>query len=159
MKLKKILIITVPLALLIAAGAGLVLTGKVNLPFLAKKKPEKKPVAGKVAARKPKPTETPKPPPVKKVEPQVTVKAKPAPTSDPDKGVKKVASLWNQMEVEKLQALTADWKEPELARVLSRMETEKVAELLAALPPARASALTRAIQVEAARLPVPTAKA
>jgi outer membrane biosynthesis protein TonB len=152
MKLKKVLLITVPLVLLIGTGAGLVFMGVIKVPFLAKKKTEKPAVAKK--ADKPKPKETPKPPPAKKPAPQVTVKAKPVPTSDPDKGVKKVASLWNEMEVEKLQALTADWSEPDLAKVLAKMDVSKVAELLAVLPPTRASALTRAIQTEAARLPI-----
>ena len=150
MKVKKLLLVGIPLCALICAGAGLVLTGIVKLPFLKKAPPKG------AAAVKPKPK--PKKPPAKKaaIPPprKVTVKQKPAPTSDPTKGARKVAKLWNEMETKKLQELTTDWREPELARVLALMDTGKVAELLAEMPPKRASALTRAIQREASRLPV-----
>jgi hypothetical protein len=157
MKVKKLLLIGIPLLAVISAVAGLVMMGIIKVPFLKGKPKNPKPVAG---AKKPTQTIKPKPPPMPETaKPALPAKqSSSAPTSDPAKGVKKVAKLWNEMEVAKLQELTTDWTEPDLARVLAQMETEKVAELLAALPPKRASALTRAIQREASRVPAtPTA--
>ncbi|MGV3617569.1 MAG: hypothetical protein ACO1SV_19765 [Fimbriimonas sp.] len=157
MKAKKLLLIGIPLLALGCAAAGLIMTGIVKVPFLAKKKEKLVPAKpdGKAAATpKPKPKATPPRP----TPPTVAVRQTPAPTSDPAKGVKKVAKLWNEIEIPKLQALTADWNELELARILAQMDTGKVAELLAALPPKRASDLTRAIQREASRLPIPATK-
>jgi hypothetical protein len=157
MKVKKLLLIGIPLLAVISAVAGLAVMGIIKVPFLKGRPKDAKPTAG---AKKPPQTAKPKPPPTPST-PKPTLPAKQTPsasTSDPAKGVKKVAKLWNEMEVAKLQELTADWTEPDLARVLAQMETEKVAELLAALPPKRASALTRAIQREASRVPAtPTA--
>jgi hypothetical protein len=155
--LKVVLFVILPLALLLGGGTAAILLRIVKVPALEpylakataknatppKEKPTPKSPKPKVAKREP------LPPPA----PRVTVAAKPvAPTTDPAQGVRKVAKLWNELEPEKLQEIVADWKDPELAKVLARMEVEKVAELLSVLPPDRASKLSRAIQSEASKL-------
>lgn len=158
--LKKVLLITLPIVMLLGGGVaavflGLVKIPGVRLPFgpkpaaVANKDPKKdKP---KVATTKPVPKVTP---PVQ-TPPAVSVRATPVPTTDPSVGVKKVAKLWNELEPDKLQLIIADWKDPDAATVLAKMDPERVADLLAMLPPKRASALSRAIQREASKLPKP----
>lgn len=93
--------------------------------------------------------ETPKP---KDSQAKPVVKKTEAPKTDPSQGQKKLAKLWNEMEIDKLVAIVANWKDEELAPVLNRMDPEKASQLLASLKPDRASKLSKAIQTEAAKL-------
>lgn len=94
------------------------------------------------------------PEPVAVVEPLVPPSPPPAPAPqvavsrvDPDRGDRRLASLWNDLETQRLVEITQDWPEEELARVLLRMDPSAVAEYLAALPDARrASALSRRLR-------------
>lgn len=65
---------------------------------------------------------------------------------DPEKGMKRVATLWNSLTTEALEKIVSDWKDPELAAVLRFMEPEKASALLARVAPARASRLSKEIQ-------------
>ena len=100
-------------------------------------------------------TEAPEPKPNAKPKPAVTkpvAKKVESPKTDPSQGQKKLARLWNEMEIDKLVGIVANWKDDELAPVLNRMDAEKASQLLAALKPERASKLSKAIQAEAAKL-------
>lgn len=156
--LKKALLIGIPLIALICAGVAVVMLGIVKLPFLKFEKPtaktgakdSKKPEAKTPAAPAPKPVAVKKLTPKPKPKPVI----KPAPTSDPAKGATRVAKVWNQLEPEALVKVAGTWPDPELAAVLVKMEDRKVAGLLAALPPAKASSVSQAIRKEASKLPL-----
>ncbi|MDI9641604.1 hypothetical protein QPK87_17460 [Kamptonema cortianum] len=55
------------------------------------------------------------------------------PKTDPEEGAKKLAGIWNNMEAANLLAIAKNYKDEELALVLSKMEAEKVAEILGAM--------------------------
>jgi flagellar motility protein MotE (MotC chaperone) len=71
------------------------------------------------------------------------------PKIDPDLGREKLAEIWAEMPADKLKAVVETWKDPELAKVLTVMDSGKVTQLLAVLDPKRAAALSRMIQSEA----------
>lgn len=157
--MKKILFIALPIIIL-GAGVGLALTGVINIPGLSKKKPvakanqlyteDKDPA--KVAKKDPPPVEkeAPKketPPP--KVEAEVLVEKK------PELGEKKLAKLWNEIEAPVLKEIVKDWKDSELASILVRMDSAKVAELLGTLEPKRASLVSRELQKQASLVQTP----
>lgn len=98
----------------------------------------------------------------KKEEPKVTAKVTPAlspsapkpapPKTDLDKGAEKLAELWNELETETLLKVSADWSEPDLVRVLSKMDSGKVVAYLSAIAkdkPAKASKLSKFLEVDA----------
>lgn len=122
--------------LLGGGGAGFAMFKKIG-PFAVKAAPPK--------AEKPKGVAKKAPP--KAVDPPPsTVREVPPPTIDPEEGATKLAKLWNEVETPKLLAIAKDWKDPELARVATKMDPGKVAEVLGALPPKRASSLSREMQ-------------
>lgn len=166
-KPKRRLLLLIPIVLLVAVGvvAGLHFTGRITLPFLAKAKPGSKASRGKAvvanvkkAPSKPAPKPVTPPPVVKPpvvTPPSVTVATKKVvPTVDADKGARKLAQLWEGMEAEALTKVIANWRDADLAKVMAKMDADKVAEVLTGMPPAKASTLSRAIQREASRLPV-----
>lgn len=71
--------------------------------------------------------------------------------SDPLSGQKALAKLWNTMEASALVAIVADWSDDDLALQLSVMKADKVAELLAALKPERASKISKLLQKAATK--------
>ncbi|WP_457831920.1 hypothetical protein, partial [Staphylococcus aureus] len=77
-------------------------------------------------------------PAAKKEEPKFTV--------DSTLGEKKIAALWGEIEVSQLEAITKSWKNEDLARVMAKMDSAKVAEWLAAMKPDRASAISKIIE-------------
>lgn len=150
--MKKLIIILIPIILL-GTGAGLALTGIIKIPGITPKakakatqlyteSPETKVVDTKPEAAAPAPAKKPiaKPP---KVEADILVENK------PEAGQKKVAKLWNEIEAPALVAMVRDWKDPELAGILIKMDAAKVAELLSALDPKRASSISRELQKQA----------
>ena len=142
-----IAMIVAPLVL----GGGVVgaaLTGAVNIPGLTPKKA--KPPTGYGEKKDEKPVaKKPTAPPVE--DPPPTAKA---PTTDPELGAKKLAQLWNNVETAKLVAIAKGYRDDDLAPILVKMDPEKVAEVLAAIEPARATKLSQQIQSEASVLPV-----
>ncbi len=148
--MKKVLFIVLPLILVIGAGTvvGLNYFGFLKIPFLPHKKVVKKkdtklkvvPKAAPVVKKEPAP-----PPEPQKPKPKVVV-VKP----DFEAGEKKLANVWSAMEAAQLLPIVKDWKDQELARILVRMDADKVTELLAGLDPDRASKLSRAIEAVAA---------
>jgi len=161
-----VLIIVVALIGGLVVGAGM--TGIVNIPGLTptkkktnanalyasdKDKDKTDPKADAKKDAKPekvKPT-TPPPAPVEE-EPEAKI------TEDPSLGYKKVAKLWGAMDAAKIkEQISKGWKDADLACIFNKMDTGKVAEVLALLEPAKALKLTKAIQAEASKLaPAPT---
>lgn len=143
--MKKALVIAIPLLLLIGGGAAAFFLGLIP----GTKKPAPTPAASATAGDKKDPTkEVAKKevaPPLKK-----TASAdKSAAQIDPQKGNEKLADLWNQMDTEALVKITADWKDPDLVKVLATMDDGKVAELMTAIAkdkPSRASKLSKQLQ-------------
>lgn len=145
---KKLLVIgAVVLVLLLSVGGGVGFAVVKGLGPFAKKGGKPAPVEKpKVAARRP----APKPP-----EPETRVRVIPPTTRiDPEEGAARLAKLWNELEADQLLAILKDWKDPELARVAARMDPGKVAEVLATMPPRRASSLSREMQRVASVVPV-----
>jgi hypothetical protein len=128
------------------------MAGVVNIPGLT---PQKKTEATKEGQGKGGQSGSPQPQ-VKKERPKQPVPIvqikKRAPESDPAKGQDAVAQLWENLSADSLLAIVKDWKDPELAKILLKMDSEKVSALLEKLDSGRASKLTRAIQKEAERL-------
>lgn len=149
-------------ALLVVAGGvvGLGLAGIVPIPGLTPAKARKAPDLYAVDAEEKPPAPPPPAPtePKEKASPRRSTPSEPAPSEsapetkvDPRKGARRVAQLWNRMETSALLPLVADWPDEELARVVAQMEGEQAAALLSALPPERASKLSRLIREEASR--------
>jgi hypothetical protein len=141
-----IAMIVAPLVL----GGGVVgaaLTGAVNIPGLTPKKA--KPPAGygerkdeKPAAKKPAAPPEEAPPAANK-----------EPERDPEAGAKKLAQFWNNVETRRLVEIAKGYRDDDLAPILVKMDPEKVAEILAAIEPARATKLSQQIQSEASLVP------
>ena len=138
-KFKFILIGVAVLLLLGGGGAGFAMFKGLG-PF-ARKNPVTPP------AEKPKAVAKAAPPPSSSPAPTTTVRTLPPTTTvDPEEGAGKLAKLWNEVETPQLLAIAKDWREPDLARVAIKMDAGKVAEMLSAMPPKRASALSREMQ-------------
>jgi len=161
----KPLVLIIVVALIGGLVVGAAMTGMINIPGLtpAKKKAnaaaqyatDKDKEAAKTAERKDVKPEKAKPiaPP-----PKATAKKEPS-NEDPSLGYKKVAKLWNAMDAQKIKEhIAKGWKDDELARIFSKMDNDKVAEVLALLDPPKATKLLKAIQTEASRLAVPAGK-
>ena len=71
---------------------------------------------------------------------------KPQAKSQPDLGDAKLASLWNDMDVNQLIGITTKWHSIPLAKVLARMDSDQVTKYLDALKPDRADEICRAIR-------------
>ncbi len=154
--MKKVIFIVLPLIVILGAGAvvGLNYVGILKIPFLPHQKVAKKTTKKTTVAAKPVPPPKkadPIPPPTPPPKPKVEV-VKP----DVEAGEKKLATLWEAMDAAQLVPIVQDWKDPDVARILVRMDAGKVTEFLAALDPVRASKLSRAIEAAAAK-PKPTA--
>ncbi len=148
--------IVVPVVL-IAAVAGLAVSGVINIPGISPKKKvnaaaalysekDKNPPVAKKTTPPPLKTEKPLPKPVVQVI-----------TKDPKKGEEALAAVWSEVKEPELAKITSTWKDDELAKVLSHMESDKVAKYLAYLAkgdpdtkvdpdPKRASVLSRKLQ-------------
>lgn len=101
-----------------------------------------------------------KPEPEKKSQP-VKEQKKPAPevaaiTNDPEKGAKRLARLWNEMETSNLVKVFDEWKDVDLVPVLAKMDNGKVAEVFGSIDEKRAAELSRLLMKEASKVPVPT---
>jgi len=69
--------------------------------------------------------------------------AEEAPRKD---GTERLAKLWATMDAQKVAALVQQWNDGDVLLVLAKMEDEKLAEVLSALPPDRALELSRGIK-------------
>lgn len=152
-KLGLILGVLIPL-LLVGGGAGLVMSGIVKIPGVVVKPPgggqygegpaDAKVGSDTVAAKKEEPEPKPKPKPRSATpKPQVRVTT---PKLDPEEGARKLAKVWNNIPPEQLVRIAGGYKDEELARVLSVMDAEIVAEVLAIFEPARAVRVSRELE-------------
>lgn len=106
---------------------------------LAKKEEESKPIEVEVTAEP-------------EIEPQII--KEPEPVVDPELGAKKLAAIWNSMNAVDIVRISANYKDPEFARVLSKMESEKVAKVLAEIKdPKRAASISQEIESLASIIP------
>ncbi len=87
--------------------------------------------------------------------PKTEAKKPKGPTLAPEKGEETVAELWNGIEVTKLLEITKGYKDSELAKILLKMDADKVSEFLAALEGGRAAKLSRELQKQASVVPDP----
>lgn len=153
--MKKAVIILLPVILL-GAGAGLALTGVINIPGISPKaKAKAAQLYGeakdpKVAEKKP---EAPKIEAVKKDPVKPKVDASILVENKPEVGQKKLAKLWNEIEAPALISMVKDWKDNEVAGIFMKMDSAKVAEVLSSLEPKRASAISRELQKQASIIP------
>lgn len=69
--------------------------------------------------------------------------AEEAPRKD---GTERLAKLWATMDAQKVAALVQQWNDGDVLLVLAKMDDEKLAEVLSALPPERALELSRGIK-------------
>ena len=142
----KAAIVIVPIVLICAiVGAGM--TGMVNIPGLTPVKKTKPKVEPKKAA----PTVQAAPRLSKKKPTNKAVVEKIL--TDDDQGRKRLAKLWNEIPTEDLLKIVTPWKDKELAAILLKMDTVKVAEMLTLIPPDRSSKLSREIQSLASIIP------
>ena len=151
--MKKALIIVIPLLLIIGGGAAAFFMGLI--PGTKKKLPLA--TAATTAAKDQKVAAKPNAELVPTMN-RDEAKAAPKETIDAQKGTEKLADLWNQMETTTLVKIIADWKDPELVKVLATMDDGKVAELMTAIAkdkPARASKLSKQLQALASVVPTP----
>ena len=152
--MKKVLMILIPL-LLIGGGVAAFFLGLIPG---TKKKPA--PVAALPAGADKKDPTKAIDKPKGELAPSLAkpVKATPKDSIDAQKGAERLADLWNQMDTETLVKIIADWKDPDLVKVLSTMDDGKVAELMTAIAkdkPARASKLSKQLQQLASVVPAP----
>jgi hypothetical protein len=149
----------IPVLLLGGATAGHFL-GWFTIPFLPK--PPAKAAAAQAEDKKeeeaepkaeeeaPKPAaEAPKPAPPAARAPQPT----PQNTIDREKGAEAIAEVWGGLKGAQLAEISANYAPGDLARIISKMDARKAAELLAALEPERAGAVSREIERQASIVP------
>jgi hypothetical protein len=147
--MKNLIALLLVLGVLSAPGCGM-LGGKKE----AKKEEAAKEEKPAEEAKKEAPKEEKKPEPKKE-------KKKPAPevvtiTEDPEKGAKRLARLWNEMETSDLKKIFDEWKDQDLVPVLAKMDNGKVAEVFGSIEEKRAAELSRLLMKEASKVPVPT---
>lgn len=145
--MKKILMIVVPLLLVGGVVVGAAMMGMIEIPGLSPAKKKKAAVAVYTEAPETKPLAKKDPP-----KPE-TPPAEPAPELDMDKGRKKLAKLWNELDAATILAIAADWKEDELAQQIRYLDPAKASELLGAMKPVQASKISKLLQKLHAEVP------
>lgn len=148
---KLVLLIVLPLLLVGGGVVGAAKFGILKIPGLTPAQKGK--MASNAAAlygdqptAKPKVTQKTKP-----SKPKEPVRISPEPPKpDLEAGAKRLAKVWNELDVETLNGIVKNWKDDDLARVLSQMDIAKVAALLSKLDANRASRLSEAMQLQAA---------
>ncbi|MCB0824608.1 MAG: hypothetical protein KDC26_00310 [Armatimonadetes bacterium] len=164
-KLGLILAIVLPLVL-IGGTVGAGMAGIVKIPGLTKAKAnslygeagglygEGKDIVASVTEKDPKKSEEKKKPKDKpKPAPEPVVAVEPEPELDPEVGAMKLAKVWNNITPSQLAPIVAEYKDPELALVLSMMDSKKVAALIAILKPDRAAKLSKEIEAIGSVIP------
>lgn len=147
-----VLIVVVVVVAGFIIGAGM--TGMVNIPGLTPAKKKAVAAAQYGEGSDPKDAQAKTAKDVAK-KPEAKRTAKPTAKSlkpidipvNREAGYKKIAKLWNEMNIEDLKKLVAKgWSNDELAPIFALMDNAKVAKVLVALPPDRATKITKAIQ-------------
>ncbi|HTQ09525.1 MAG TPA: hypothetical protein VMI31_05585 [Fimbriimonadaceae bacterium] len=157
----KALIFVVPV-LIIAAVLGLAFTGKIKIPGITPPGKAASAMYGsghddKTDVKTSKPAAAPAKPKAA-VADSLPPKATPKTTRrDPDQGAVALAIVWNEIGTDELIAISKDWKDQDLVRVLGHMDNDKVAKFIDELAkgdddgkikadPLRASKLSKALQ-------------
>ena len=149
--LKIVLFVVLPLLLVAGGVVGCAFMGIVNIPGLTPRKKAKAVATNAALYADTKAPVEKKPETKPKVAKKPPVKAvEEAPKPDMDLGAKRIAKVWNEMEVKKLSKIIADWKDEDVARAFSKMDTGKAAEVLADIPAPRASKICELMQLQAA---------
>jgi hypothetical protein len=147
----------IPVLLLGGATAGHFL-GWFTIPFLPKppakaaaaQAEDKKEEEAKPPEEAPKPAaEAPRPAPAAARPPQPARQN----TIDREKGAEAIAEVWGGLKGAQLAEISANYAPGDLARIISKMDARKAAELLAALDPERAGAVSREIERQASIVP------
>jgi|GEM_PF-832509 len=160
-----IIVLAVVLPLLIVGGAvGAAYAGLIKIPGLslpgmktktvAANYTDKDDEAAKLAEKAKNEPEASIEPDDPTNEPKVLITKEPEPVTDPELGAKKLAGIWNNLEPTEIVRISAPYKTPELALVLSKMDAEKVAAVLTEITDTkRAAALSQEIQNIASIIP------
>ncbi|MBV6459861.1 MAG: hypothetical protein HONBIEJF_03015 [Fimbriimonadaceae bacterium] len=162
MKKKGLIVGVIGLVVIGGSVVGLGIAGVLNIPGLTPMKKAGKNLYGAGAdvlygeKKDAPPPLALKKPPAKKPEPEAPKPIPPKP--DKIKGAKKIARVWNSLEALKVVEISRAWKDTELALVLSNMESEKAAQVLASMDAGRAGKLSQEIQKIAAQPPVVVAE-
>jgi len=80
------------------------------------------------------------------------VKPKPAEHSDPEKGIETIAEIWSGLDAKHLNDIVKTYKDPDIARILLKMDTERVTAYLEQLPSEKAAKLSKELQKQASVL-------
>ncbi len=157
-----VLAVVVPL-LLVGGTAGAAFAGIIKIPGLKIPGAKAKSVANytdkddnpsELAKNEKKEPEASIEPEKESTAPEVKIVKEPEPVLDPEVGAKKLAGIWNNLEPADIVRISAAYKNPELALVLSKMDAEKVAGVLSEIKDAkRAAALSQEIQHLASIIP------
>lgn len=162
-----IIVLAVVLPLLIVGGAvGAAYAGLIKIPGLSLPGMKSKTVAAnytdkddeaaKLAEKDKNEPESSIEPDEPTNEPKVLITKEPEPVTDPELGAKKLAGIWNNLEPTEIVRISAPYKTPELALVLSKMDAEKVAAVLTEITDTkRAATLSQEIQNIASIIPDP----
>ncbi len=158
--MKKLMMIIIPLVLALGGAFGAAKMGMIQIPGITPKKKgatamygSDKDAAAMYGNDKDKaPVVKAEEPPKVANKPPVEEKKEPEFELDPVQGRKKLAKLWNAMDVDKLTAIATDWKDEDLAPQFLVMDPEKVALLLGKLDAKRASKISKLMQEEASKV-------
>ena len=162
-KLGLILAIVLPLVL-IGGTVGAGMAGIINIPGLTKAKAkangqygeagglygEEKDIVASVTEKEEKMDKVQEKP---KEEPEPIIPPEPEPELDPEAGAMKLAKVWNNISPDQLAPIVAGYKDQELALVLSKMDSKKVAALISVIKPDRAAKLSKEIEAIGSVIP------
>lgn len=159
------LLIFVLLAVLLLGGGGfgaLAYLGKIpgislGKPLAKGKSPAKKGETekeSKPTAQKPTAAKAPSAKPAAKPDPEPLQIDPPKSLPDLDKGAKTVARIWERIDPEKVVEMASNYKDPQLARILNKMDMKKSAAILGIMDAKRAALLSQEME-KLASLPPP----
>lgn len=114
--------------------------GLVSKAVPAKKQPVGSPLVGTEPVSASRSISRPEPAPPRRVMVR--------PTAAQPSGADRLARIFSQMDADELKPILAEMPNPELLRLFQKMSDDKVADLLLALPPKRATELSRAIAAQ-----------
>jgi len=143
--MKKVLFIVLPLILVGGGVVGAAMMGVVNIPGLTPAKKKSLAAAQYAETKEEEPVAQRKDP-----EPEASI-VPVEPPPDMEKGRRALAKLWNEIETTQIIAISADWKDDDLAEQLRYLAPDKVSEILEAMKPERASKMSKMIQEIVAR--------
>lgn len=157
-----IIVLAVVLPLLIGGGViGAAFAGMIKIPGLKLPGMKTKTAATNYTDKDDKPSEIGKTEPEATIEPDAQepekeklITKEPEPETNPELGAKKLAGIWNNLEPADIVRISATYKDPDLALVLSKMDAEKVAAVLSEIKDnKRAAKISQEIQNLASIIP------